>query len=100
MHTGKPVCALVALLVSERAAEVYPRAYGETNEIECRSAASWGLPPCIRGNPGEKSEPAGGSRSTPVHTGKPAEAEWLFHIWQVYPRAYGETSNEHRNTEP
>ena len=46
VHTGKPLPAYSIGFGSE----VYPRAYGETNDQLISELRTLGLPPCIRGN--------------------------------------------------
>ena len=67
VHTGKPLRNRHA----DAVCEVYPRAYGETQQNERPGRYEVGLPPCIRGNPATIWSNRISARSTPVHTGKP-----------------------------
>ena len=87
-HTGKP-------LHSESASarpRVYPRAYGETPEIDPDLRTDSGLSPRIRGNRTSNSCGKMSSGSIPAHTGKPRHHSLSRPGPRVYPRAYGETT--------
>ncbi len=85
--TGKPHVKLVIIF----SPEVYPRVYGETENIPLRSVFSPGLSPRVRGNRFLSQEQDEVSRSIPACTGKPADVGCIGVTSWVYPRVYGET---------
>ncbi len=73
------------------AAQVYPRAYGETSGGPGASTTTTGLSPRLRGNRELLVAGNGEPRSIPALTGKPEYHRRIEAIERVYPRAYGET---------
>ena len=70
---------------------VYPRAYGETRILLKIFHLRVGLSPRLRGNPKVAAVVVAHQGSIPALTGKPNILRILLKIFQVYPRAYGET---------
>ena len=85
--TGKPFASPPA----KSNGQVYPRAYGETDQAVPLGLDLQGLSPRLRGNQLTTPGGIGKSRSIPAPTGKPGPEGRLSRLAQVYPRAYGET---------
>ena len=75
-----------------RAAQVYPRMYGETAPAVRPRRLVKGLSPHVRGNPSHRTNADPMLRSIPACTGKPARLPAVLQHDGVYPRMYGETS--------
>ena len=71
---------------------VYPRMYGETDEVLDGAVAGAGLSPHVRGNRSRPADGRGWAGSIPACTGKPLGGPPGGHDGGVYPRMYGKTS--------
>ena len=73
---------------------VYPRVYGEILSDALKTDPVSGLPPCVRGNHHKKYLSETDPGSTPVCTGKSRKVITKSTPKAVYPRVYGEISED------
>ena len=86
-HAGEPR----AKRGDTSAARVYPRPRGGTWSAARRAAASVGLSPPTRGNPGMAGKADAPDRSIPAHAGEPTSRTMTTSFRSVYPRPRGGT---------